>query len=145
MSAYMVSDAHIHAILITAIEGPKDAQEQIMRGQWSQLTFGNPSKKLWYETAAECGRMLVYANAISVDHRYPKHPSSRWAVSAYRFKESAPRLTVVQALKALDCFDYQSSEHPDWESSPARKFSDCLRARLITMLPGYDAAQWEVA
>ena len=50
---------------------------------------------------------------------------------------------VVEALKALDCYEYQSCEHPEWETSEAFEFCRAMRNLLIGCLPGYDAAQWE--
>ncbi len=50
----------------------------------------------------------------------------------------------VQVLKALECYEHQSCEHPGWESSSARAWCDSLRQQAIAHLPGYDAAAWAI-
>jgi hypothetical protein len=45
---------------------------------------------------------------------------------------------------AIDCLEYQSCEHPEWEASWAARFLDALRAQLIGCLEGYDDAEWEI-
>ncbi len=53
-------------------------------------------------------------------------------------------MSTAQVLKALDCYGYQSSEHPGWNDSEAHRFCDVLRRRYGATLPGYDDALWEV-
>ena len=50
----------------------------------------------------------------------------------------------VAVLKAISCYEYQSCEHPGWHTSEARQFCSVLRDHMISMLPGYDDAQWEI-
>jgi hypothetical protein len=47
-------------------------------------------------------------------------------------------------FKALDCYEYQSCEHAEWEDSEAKSFCDALRKRAGTKVPGYEEAPWEV-
>lgn len=91
--------------------------------------------------ATATGQMLVNANYISVNHRYseddaPDHP--------YTFKRYEKRLTPVQVVKACDCFDYQSCEVDNYESTEAFKLIRHIRWTAIAKLPGYDAADWEI-
>jgi hypothetical protein len=47
-------------------------------------------------------------------------------------------------LKAIDCYRYQSCEHPGWASSEAQQFCLALQALAINHLPGYDQAPWDI-
>ena len=35
-------------------------------------------------------------------------------------------------------------EHPEWETSQAKKIMEQLRRRVITHLPGYEKGKWEI-
>lgn len=54
------------------------------------------------------------------------------------------QVSVVGALKALACYEYQSCESDDWESTEAFAFCEALRHTLIWALPNIDDAAWEV-
>ena len=43
----------------------------------------------------------------------------------------------VKILAAINCYEYQACEHPEWKTSEARDFCEALRDRMIRMLPGY--------
>ena len=51
------------------------------------------------------------------------------------------RVDFVDALEAIDVYEYQACEHPEWETSEARAFCDALRRGLTRMLPGAEASQ----
>lgn len=90
-------------------------------------------------TASRVGAMLWNENKKSVDHRY-NEANDRELYTFTASKVTNP----VAVLKALSCYEYQSCEHPEWESSEAKAFCSALRASLITRLPGYEAAAWEI-
>lgn len=155
MSAFMVSKAHIDAIVATAIEGPSDGVKGGGYGQanWYSIYFDNPSRKLDYESAHVLGEMLVKENLSSIHSRYPDTidnpddtpgPIEQYWLEQYKFPIHTKPLTVVQALKAIHCYEYQSCEHDEWESSQARRFCEGLTSRLIGCLPGYEQAEWEL-
>jgi hypothetical protein len=95
--------------------------------------------------------MLLQQNIASVAYRYPQDaPSSlpgpiptpvpMW----YRFTRPRRSYSPVEILSALHCYEYQSCENPEWESSEAFQFCEALRDRMIRSLPGYDDAPWEI-
>ena len=85
--------------------------------------------------------MLVDENAASVNYRYDED-------DAYIYAYQQPQHTTwtdVEILKALDCYQYQSCEHPAWRDSQAHAFCRALEGRLIQALPGYDDAPWAIS
>jgi hypothetical protein len=49
---------------------------------------------------------------------------------------------IGQVAKALAHYEYQSCEHPGWPESAAQAFCHALRAELLRMVDGYEAAAW---
>lgn len=126
MSAYMIEREAI-SFLISAAQ------------HWRSIPYCD-----W--TAQNIGTMLFEENRKSVAHRYPSEPSMasappyEWHEPCHvRWNESE---LVVQVLKTIVCLEYQSCEHPEWDSSPAARWLDRLRSEAITHLPGWDAAEW---
>ncbi len=97
------------------------------------------------ERASEVGFMLLAENLRSVLYRYGGDETMRpeWAREPYTWRDPGYRLTVAEALKALDCLEYQSCEHPGWHDSEAAQFAEALRRALVHALKGYEAAPWE--
>ena len=122
MSAWIVSKAHIDALITSALKVDR----------FNSLVN--------YETADKIGAMLWKENHKSVNYRYNEAKEA----PAYRFTRRAQPLSAVEALKAIDCLEYQSCEHKGWEKSEAKRFLDKLRGLLIHALPGYDAAPWGI-
>lgn len=141
MSAFVVSKAHIDYIVHAALACGyvKYDGEVVSR-----------------ENADHVGRALWKTNVDSVTHRYPQDtlhsgtlpgPCDLDHESLLTYKCPAlptRRFDPVVALKALDCYEYQSCELPNWRETPAYRFCDWLRDSLIGKLPGYDDAPWEI-
>jgi len=158
MSAYMVSKEHIDAIVYAAYEGPKDNGRPSGYGRqtWYRPGFkgNNGENQVDFHNLDELGKLLVKENLSSIHARYPdtiadpKHtpgPCDQYWLQPYTWTRPTRRLNAVEALKALACYEYQSCEHQEWESSAARQFCESLRHALIGCLPGYDEAEWGVA
>lgn len=118
MSAYIVSDATIDALVTFAIGG----------GVY-RVTSENPQK---------VGQMLVNENYRSVNHRYREKELAH----TYTFKPMTRHLSPVTILKLCDCYDYQACETEDYEATDAAKMIDGIRHRAIRTLSGYDDAPW---
>ena len=155
MSAFVVSKDHIDALVTEALR-PQYGSD------FSYYHDGERHAVRW-NTADELGQMLWAENVASVEHRYPdsdgelpgkyveESPAPGLAVvrlpewvAGYRYPlgsvlKSRP---AVEVLKLIDCYEYQSCEHPEWAESEARSFCHDLRSRMIGQLPGYDAAPW---
>ena len=133
MSAFIVSRDHINAMINAAYSAATHNQLSWRAGPdgaWSRLTNDNLDA---------VGQMLADENAASVAHRYDEPPEP----VAYHHTFAQPR-PPVEILKALDCYEYQSCEHPGWPESSAFAFCASLRSRMINRLPGYEAAPWGI-
>jgi hypothetical protein len=131
MSAFIVSDKHIDYLIGSAITlGAK-------RGDFDWASF--------HDGAADMARALEVENWRSVSYRYNEssEPPPPRQLNWFHFA-SIKGIDPVVTLKAIQCYEYQSCEHPDWEVSAARKFCDRLRSLAIASLPGYDAAPWGI-
>lgn len=160
MSAYVVGKTHIDALVTAGLRSgaggsPLRWLAPVLEDQSGAYRRGEPwgpdairlynarRRELTPETADRVGQMLWAENVQSVNHRYDE---DRWEeLYVYRpFPHGARRLAPVAILKALDGYEYQSCEHPQWESSEAREFSKALRRAMIRSLPGYDEADWHI-
>jgi hypothetical protein len=90
--------------------------------------------------------MLHQENVRSIAARYPDsfREFVRGAEFSYTDIRRAPKLSPVEMLKAIQCFEYQSCEHDEWESSNAARFLRHAQAAAIAKLPGYDTAPWGI-
>ena len=154
MSAFIVSDKHIDALLRYALAYPRsgglhwfasDSAEagDYERGEpWGRTAVANAQarvREITHENASHIGRMLLLENHRSVGHRYDEPLE----LPAYNFNiTQAPTLTPVEVLSIISCYEYQSCEHPGWEHSQAKAFCSALRHKMISHLPGYDEAPW---
>lgn len=120
MSAFIVNPTHLSAIV-----------------RWACLNnvSGVPGQE------QEKVDLLHAENVKSVNYRY-KEQTEPYTISYNAF---APELTPVQVIKACQCLDYQSCEHPEWEKSAACALLKTISDQAISKLPGYDAAAWEIA
>jgi hypothetical protein len=96
---------------------------------------------------------LFRENVASVNYRYPNHPQTEARPIEYApvFGGEDPVAFRVLAVKSLQCYGYQSCEHPEWEASEAKRKTERLEAAILATfpqpvdpnsLPGYDAAPW---
>lgn len=148
MSAFVVSKEHIDYLVHAArMDGyyPGCSAVDYAYGTEDQL---NPRTN-----ADAIGRALWAENVRSVMHRYPDATPDRVpghcdmdheSVTMYRCSPLTAPIVPVAVLKALDCYEYQSCEHDGWVTSHAKEFCDDLRGRMISELPGYDDAPWEI-
>ncbi len=139
MSAFIVSKVHIDAMVRLAIVySPSYA-----------IPYGDIGEVRLHPD--EVGRAILAENVASVTHRYPDDkpeelpgPNGAYWLGEYLYSPLGGRTpTPIEGLKLINCYEYQSCEHPEWESSKAKEFCDRLRHQLISLLPGYDEAPWD--
>lgn len=127
MSAFMVSNDMVDAILTFAISSPRGWDPPV------------PEHR-----ATEIGHILLGANARSVAHRYPgdgdNNAANNKQADAYRFKPWPRTILPIEVFKAIECLDYQSSEPDGWEESDARRMLTKIQEAAIRALPGYEDA-----
>ena len=106
---------------------------------WGSLDwYEEHRRELTLDTAGRVGAMLAAENRRSVNHRYAEDDIEQ----PYEFHEvqGALSLGIGAILKAIDGYEYQSCEHPEWHTSEALQFCNALRRRLCSMVEGYDEA-----
>lgn len=159
MSAFMVSQAHLDALLSLALWGP-EARDAVpgrwVRPRWFAVppspemdlhTLQQANRTISPQDVHEVGQMFADANARSLRCRYrtgAEEMIPEWA-ARYRFHASLlkRRPTPVEGLKLVACLRYQACECPEWRESEAVRFCEALEHALIGCLPGYDKAPWQ--
>jgi hypothetical protein len=161
MSAFVVSDAHIDAMVTMAAK--HDHHCLLPSPNWAALeeafpgAFSHPARRsgalMLNQNVAkaypsELGRALLLANIASLRARYKRpeqqkeHDASEAEAMAYAHAPSL--IEPASAIKQGQCFAYQACERDDWDSSWARKFCDQFEKTMIQALPGYEAAPWGI-
>lgn len=125
MSAYMMDKEDIQQIIAVALHGPSDAQN------WTPTIQPNQADDL--------GDMLVLENLSSIHYRYPDTvtnpegtpgPCEQYWLKPFAFELPAEIVSRDGAQQIIKSYQYQSCEHPEWEKSDARTFSESLHALL---------------
>jgi hypothetical protein len=151
MSAYVVDPAHIDVMLSIAINGPREVRP----GRWvapyvlELVPDAEERGPITAEVADLTGRALLRECVASVSYRY-KSTSAELPVpmpgldpERYEWTDFGRLITAVEALCAIDGYEYQSCEHPGWWTSGASHFCHRFRKALVRCLPGYEEAEWE--
>lgn len=117
MSAWIVDRAHIDVLVQALCEG-------------EYVTDRDPD---------EVGRVLWRENLASVAYRYPRDVDGDRPgpldfrdsdVDTYTYRRPSRRIEPSAVLSAVNCYDYQSCEHPGWETSRARAWVTALADAL---------------
>lgn len=151
MSAYLVSHAHIDALVEMATRyrpGQHWPFSYFHAGQWHRVYQGvnNGAQN-------NLGRILWTANLASVAARYPEDTSGTRPgpngltdqdIIEYEYDMPAKTYSPVAILKAICGYEYQSCEHEGWETSEAHAITAALRDQCIERLPGYEEADWTI-
>ena len=151
MTVWVVPKAHIDALVTAALELDLSWYTELEPELYGPDKWRNLAD---VRRASEVGMMLWAENVASVqsccpvtavyDVGYPGPDGfSQIEVAAYRF-ERTEHLSPVAVLKALDCYEYLSSEYPGWRNCEARSFCASLRDALVCKLPGYREAPWDL-
>lgn len=98
--------------------------------------------------ATEVGRMLWDENHRSVNYRYRETTPT----PDYSFEGIEARLDDTVVGVQVACYEYQSCEHPGWETSRARELCSLLADAICARngwesaddAPGWDRAPWGV-
>lgn len=114
MSAFIVPKAHIDALVFVAQHGPKN---DASRMGWYPIRFDG-----------DIGAAMIAENVTSVRTRYGSRagevPEKPYVLEPVR------HLSTVEALKAINCYVYQSCEHEGWKASPVRDWCENLAGSL---------------
>ena len=128
MSAFIVSDSHINALVRYA------SRHKV------GVSYGATVMRLnAFDNEQAVAQILFEENVKSVNYRYSESETTQ-----IDYDRGAPILTAIQAIKAAQCLRYQSCEHPEFENSLASKFIEAIISNAIPDLDGYDTAQWAI-
>jgi hypothetical protein len=133
MSAFVVTKQHIDAMVTAGLPRPGDPGWI----RWSDPVDPQRTHILNLDTADRAGSLMWQENRVSVNHRY-RDGDEIDVLYAFELLGHNP----VTVLKLIDCYEYQSNEHPGWERSQAKRLCGQLRKQVISKLPGYDDAPW---
>ncbi len=153
MSAYIVDRDHI-VYLVEA--GVHRGITRNISLYWTGTKGGTPDIKRLrygdYDRMAEIASTLWRENVRSVSYRYPGEGADTlpgpvgedYEITTDDFGtlRAGWSFEPVQVLKAIDCYIYQSCEHPEFYDSEAYDYCRALRSAAIHALPGYDDASW---
>jgi hypothetical protein len=153
MSAFEVGTVHINVMVSAALAATQFREP--MRWYFGDMPATEPGEMLpdaspsdyercrrevTSENAEQWGAVLLAENRASVNHRYDEDEIE----APYALTEYSGQVDPVAVLSAIACYEYQSCEHPGWKRSEARAFCEALRNKMVRMVPGYDAAPWEI-
>jgi hypothetical protein len=119
-------------------------------------------------TPSMMGQQLVDECVKSVTHRYPNDnvdagelpgPTDPYYLKPYVFEPVTrpgvftigaagltvaiePLVSLAELAKGVACYEYQSCEHDEWESSQAHAICESLTSHILHSLPGFDKAPW---
>ena len=128
MSAFLVNDKHIDALLTWAINTPD---------------YGAPRKldgMTVYDQPDLLGQILVDANYRSLSARYGDNDQPH----EYKFRRYPRTLSPVEVIKACDCLIYQCCEFEEWPTTKAYRMVQDMREGAINSLDGMNNAAWEI-
>jgi len=150
MPAVVVSKAQID-LLVTA--GLKFGRTDVTSPMRWEIPNSHPTRELVLTRAkaTEIGSILWAENVLSALERHPLEEIEGMPACIgdfgprdlllYRFEETTGPLDPVVVLKQVANYAH-ACEHDALPHSAARAFCELLTQRLITALPGYEAAPW---
>lgn len=144
MSAFVVSDKHIKALVRFA--AGKHENRLYWRDENGAYSIVKDPRDVMQ--AEEVANILKAENVRSYCYRYPEEQATDYnapiELDPFIFYRTMP-VSAVQALKACNCYDYQTCETPDYEDTPAHRIISQIRQFAIMALPGYEGAAWEIS
>jgi hypothetical protein len=155
MSAFQVSNGHIDRLVALALYGPKERSSRYAGGDigWYPPSWmrHNQHRSVDDRSADSVGQMLADTNLRSIHARYPDTvdgenvPGSifeEWRVP-YEFPVTTERVTALEGLLAIDCYEYQACEFDEWPQSEAQSFCHSLRDCLCSSLIPEGSRGWD--
>lgn len=143
MSAWIVSKEHIDLIVS---EGIRLEARLVSVGDDGALEVD----RLTSLNANTVGRVLWGECQRSVAYRYPRDRDGQWPgpagltlaeIEGYTWTPTTLRLgmdretqRLVGLINAIECYEYQSCEHPGWASSEAKRWVESIYRLAVARL-----------
>jgi hypothetical protein len=135
----MVTQETINAILHYVRIRQREIGSSELRIWAKNINLGKWNSDETWKKAAE---ILWHENIRSVCHRYPEDYMNSYGKITYAFRLKTVPISAIQALKCLDCLEYQSCECDDFYDSEAKALIEQFRKGIVGTLPGYQEASW---
>jgi hypothetical protein len=127
MSAYIVSDAHINALVTYAAAH----DVRFVHARELHHIKGNEEK---------IASLLYIANVESFNHRYREDGIS----TGFKFRRDRTQRTAAEILKACAGFEYQACEVDHYEETIGCRIIQAIRSAASRLVVGYEAAPWSI-
>ncbi len=127
MSAFIISKEHIDCLVTYAVFKRLHCRV-------------NDRTQADLDNADEIGQLLVNENYRSYNYLYNDENINPYV---YSFTKS-PKYSLIQIIKACNCYNYQSCETDDYYQSDAYYLVDNIIKSCIMDLPGYEESMWEI-
>ena len=128
MSAYIVSDNNVKLVAIASLM------------DWTKAVPTLPSAADVQEKARE----FLKENYVSWNFRYSEPDTeddrdiAMLTVTNQEVEELAHKYSVIAMHKIIQCYVYQSCEHPSWPDSHIRAKVEATLLKMSTKIPAYD-------
>lgn len=123
MSAYVVSDMQIEVAVNVWAEAVSILKSSESEGGSVSLV-----------RCQDIANILLRENIRSVNYRYKE--KGRALKAKFTRRSLYPMVSALQAIRYLECIDYQSCERPDYEKSAACAINRAMRLDLFRMFVG---------
>ena len=146
MSAHMVEQTLVDVLVAAAIERPHGITAPENRAPMRRIIFAHNDTPQNHEChpieADSIGQMLIDENLASVQTLYPRildnpddtpGPRPCYWTEPYMY-QGTPARSPLQALEALNHYEYQACERQTWHHCEARRFCIDLREEMIRYL-----------
>lgn len=136
MSAFVVSDSQISVVVNVWADAVA-----ILKSSESGVTDAG----LGLSRCQEVANILLRENVRSVNYRY--NEKSRAGKVKFTRRVLYPMVPALQAIKYLECIDYQSCERPDYNKSDACAINRAMRLDLFRLYVGgtqIDRMKWSL-
>ena len=129
MSAFIMSDDEINTIVSYFI----DPNHRIDSTPY--LKIGESYEYLNADNSNLIAKILMDANVKSVNERYEDDQTPSYE---FEYLPQARKRPVGNIIGALDCYEYQSCESNEWDTSNAREIVASLRKHLLKTIAEKD-------
>lgn len=144
MSAFIVSDKQISEVLnyINCLNQYDKSDFNFMPYNFLKECEKNNESLTRREALIACGEMILKENHKSVMYRYPDRKDQTF--SFFDYTEKTKCIGYFQFIKFIDCIEYQSCEHENWESSNACKILKSFKQYATSKQKDYEIAHWAI-
>lgn len=119
MSAYIVEQNHIE-YLVDALFSPTN----------DMIPYLHHDLALDKATPDKVGQLLWEENHRSVNFRYKE----KGETPRFKYRGKCYASDPLQVIKSIHCYNYQTCEHPEWETSGVKKILGRLEHRINSIL-----------